>query len=97
MTETVHDLPHTRFAIHPRNMRRVYPDDQVRQMADSILQRGVIQPLIAVQSEKSVTMQLIIALASTLYPLLVDALVHLPAAIIALAPALYPLLYDLYI
>ncbi len=32
---------------HPRNMRRFYPVDQVREMANSILAaKGVIEPLI---------------------------------------------------
>lgn len=38
---------------HPRNMRRFYPSEQVREMANSILAKnGVIQPLI-VMKEKS--------------------------------------------
>jgi ParB family chromosome partitioning protein len=41
-------LPHTALARHPQNMRRTYPPDQVRQMAASIRECGILQPLIAV-------------------------------------------------
>lgn len=37
---------------HPRNMRKFYPTDQVREMADSILaNNGVLQPLIIIKGK----------------------------------------------
>lgn len=37
---------------HPRNMRRFYPSDQVREMANSIAAaNGVLQPLIVIESD----------------------------------------------
>ncbi len=56
--ETVLYLPHIRFLLHPKNMRRVYPQAQVEAMAASIrasLERGgpgILQPLIGVWSEE---------------------------------------------
>ena len=47
--EQVLYLPHTVLWIHPRNMRRVYPRDDVERMAASIKSRGVIEPLIGVR------------------------------------------------
>lgn len=38
---------------HPKNMRRFYPADQVREMADSIAaNKGVLQPLIVMKEKK---------------------------------------------
>jgi len=38
---------------HPRNMRRFYPSDQVREMANSIAaNKGVIEPLIVIRADK---------------------------------------------
>lgn len=43
-----------RLMIHPENLRRFYPDEQVREMADSIrAAKGVIQPLRIVQNGNS--------------------------------------------
>ncbi|MDY7076570.1 MAG: ParB/RepB/Spo0J family partition protein [Chloroflexota bacterium] len=47
--EVVHHLPHTMLRIHPRNMRRFYPQHEVERMAASIEARGVIEPLIGVR------------------------------------------------
>lgn len=47
----VHMLPHARLELHPKNMRRIYPINQVQAMAESIAERGVIQPLIGVPGD----------------------------------------------
>ena len=47
--EEVLYLPHTMLRLHPRNMRRIYPQHKVEQMAASIKARGVIEPLIGVR------------------------------------------------
>ena len=46
--EIVQHVHHRRLMMHPRNMRRIYPTDQVARMAASIRERGVIQPLVAI-------------------------------------------------
>ena len=46
-------LKPTQLLIHPRNMRRFYPAEQVREMANSILAvKGVIEPLIITKGPK---------------------------------------------
>ena len=47
--EEVVYLPHTMLRLHPRNMRRIYPQHKVERMAASIKARGVIEPLIGVR------------------------------------------------
>jgi ParB/RepB/Spo0J family partition protein len=47
--EEVVYLPHTMLRLHPRNMRRIYPQHEVERMAASIKARGVIEPLIGVR------------------------------------------------
>lgn len=44
--ERVEYLSCATLNVHPRNMRRVYPAADVEQMAGSIRERGIIQPLI---------------------------------------------------
>ena len=46
--EVVQYLPHTELEIHPRNMRKIYPAQDVEQMAISIEARGILQPLTGV-------------------------------------------------
>ena len=55
MTEkTLLMLKPAKLLTHPKNMRRFYPADQVREMANSILAcKGVLQPLIIVESDQS--------------------------------------------
>lgn len=46
-------LPPKRLKLHPRNMRQYYPDDQVADMAGSILaSKGIWQALLVVASEE---------------------------------------------
>lgn len=45
-------LKPNQLTMHPRNMRRFYPADQVREMADSILaSEGVLEPLIVTKDK----------------------------------------------
>ncbi len=46
--DVLHHRHHKWLTLHPRNMRRVYPAEQVRQMAESIRERGILQPLVVV-------------------------------------------------
>ena len=47
-------LSPTQLLTHPRNMRRFYPAEQVREIANSILAaKGVIEPLIIIKSKGS--------------------------------------------
>jgi len=54
-SEQVEYVHHSELHHHPRNMRRVYPQRDVEQMAESIRARGVIQPLIAIQDNGRIT------------------------------------------
>lgn len=47
--ERVEYLSCAELNVHPRNMRRVYPAADVEQMANSIRERGIIQPLICMR------------------------------------------------
>lgn len=45
-------LKSDQLVTHPRNMRKFYPDDHVREMADSILAiKGVLEPLVVVMDK----------------------------------------------
>ncbi|TET49054.1 MAG: ParB/RepB/Spo0J family partition protein, partial [Anaerolineales bacterium] len=49
-TEQIERIPHTELQRHPQNMRKVYPEAEIRELAESIKGRGeIIQPLIGVR------------------------------------------------
>ncbi|MDD5302973.1 MAG: ParB/RepB/Spo0J family partition protein [Elusimicrobia bacterium] len=53
-TTTLLKLKPKNLLTHPRNMRRFYPSEQVREMANSILAvNGVLQPLIVVKADEA--------------------------------------------
>lgn len=53
ITKTLLSLKPKNLVTHPKNMRRFYPAEQVREMANSIAAAGgVLQPLIVIESEE---------------------------------------------
>lgn len=44
-------FPHADLTRHPHNMRQIYPEADVADMAQSIAERGIIQPLVAVRGD----------------------------------------------
>lgn len=76
----ISDIPTANISVNPRQPRNKFPSQELNELAESIRQHGVIQPLIVTQSEKEGEFTLIAGERRLLAARLID-LVTVPAII----------------